>query len=74
MDWKAISLFQDGSVYFSVTPYGIITVIIATLACVVAVMMYRRFQYDKVKQLFHRQKLARMIFFAFIRLTMAMAE
>ena len=42
--------------------------------CVVAVMMYRRFQYDKVKQLFHRQKLARMIFFAFIRLTMAMAE
>ena len=60
-DWKAISLFQDGSVHFSVTPYGIVTVIIAALVCAVAVMLYRRFQYDKVKQLFHRQKLARMI-------------
>lgn len=60
-DWKAISLFQDGSVHFSVTPYRIITIIIAALTCTVAAMLYRRFQYDKVKQLFHRQKLARMI-------------
>ena len=60
-DWKAISLFPDGSVHFSVTPYRIITIIIATLVCAVAVMLHRRFQYDRVKQLFHRQKLARMI-------------
>ena len=33
----------------------------SALVCAVAVMLYRRFQYDKVKQLFHRQKLARMI-------------
>lgn len=60
-DWKAISFLQDGSVHLTVTPYGIITIIIATLACAIAAMLYRRFQYDKVKQLFHRQKLARMI-------------
>lgn len=59
-DWKAISLFPDGNVHFSVTPYRIVTIIIATLVCAVAVMLYRRFQYDKVKQLFHRLKLARM--------------
>ena len=60
-DWKAISLFQDGSVHFSVTPYRIITIIIAALTCTIVAMLYRRFQYDKVKQLFHRQKLAKMI-------------
>ena len=43
-DWKAISLFQDGSVHFSVTPYGIVTVIVSALVCAVAVMLYRRFQ------------------------------
>ena len=59
-DWKAISLFPDGNVHFSVTPYKIVTIIIATLVCAVAVMLYRRFQYNKVKQLFHRQKLAGM--------------
>ncbi len=60
-DWKAITLFQDGSVHFSVTPYRIFTVIIAALVYAVTAMLYRRFQYDRVKQLFHRQKLARMI-------------
>lgn len=60
-DWKSVSFLQDGSVHFSVTPYRIITVIIAALTCAVAAMLYRRFQYDRVKQLFHRQKLARMI-------------
>ena len=60
-DWKAITLFQDGSVHFSVTPYRIVTVIIAALVYAVTAMLYRRFQYDRVKHLFHRQKLARMI-------------
>ncbi|MGI6094619.1 MAG: helicase HerA domain-containing protein [Lachnospiraceae bacterium] len=60
-DWEETSLFQDGSVHFTVTPYRIITIIIAALVCAVAAIIYRRFQYDKVKQLFHRQKLARMI-------------
>lgn len=60
-DWKAISLFEDGSVYLPITPYRIVTIIVATLICVLSALFYRRFQYDRVKQLFHRQKLARMI-------------
>lgn len=60
-DWKAISFLQDGSVRFSVTLYEIITIIIAALTCAVAAMLYRRFQYDRVKQLFHCKKLAKMI-------------
>ena len=35
-DWKAITLFQDGSVHFSVTPYMIVTVIVSALVCVIA--------------------------------------
>ena len=30
-DWKAITLFQDGSVHFTVTPYMIVTVIIVII-------------------------------------------
>ncbi|RGJ66477.1 hypothetical protein DXD50_03465 [Dorea formicigenerans] len=58
-DWKVISLFQDGSVHLTVTPYRIMTIVLAALVCVLATLFYRRFQYDRVKQLFHRQKLAR---------------
>ena len=39
----------------------IATVIVAVLICVIAAFLYRHFQYDKVKQLYHRQKLAKMI-------------
>lgn len=60
-DWKAITLFQDGSVHFTVTPYRIVSIIVSALVCVIAALLYQRFQYDKVKQLFHRQKLAKMI-------------
>lgn len=61
IDWKSIMLFQDCSIHFMVTPYMIGTVIMSALMCVIAAFFYRRFQYDKVKQLYHRQKLARMI-------------
>ena len=60
-DWKVISLFQNSSVHLTVTPYRIMTIVLATLVCVLATLFYRRFQYDRVKQLFHRQKLARML-------------
>lgn len=60
-DWKVISLFQDGSVHLTVTPYRIMTIVLAALVCVLATLFYRRFQYDRVKHLFHRQKLARML-------------
>ena len=60
-DWQSVSIFQDGSVNFTFTPYMVLTFILSVLACVLAVLFYRKFQYDKIKQLFHRQKLARMI-------------
>lgn len=60
-DWKSVTLFQDGSIHFTVTPYLMFTVVIAALVCMIAAFFYRRFQYDKVKQLYHRQKLAKMI-------------
>lgn len=60
-DWKSVSFLQDGSISFAITPYMIFTLIVAALLCVIAAFLYHRFKYDKVKQLFHRQKLARMI-------------
>ena len=60
-DWKSVSFLQNGSVHLTVTPYMIVTIIVAALVCVIAACLYRKFQYDKVKQLFHRQKLAKMI-------------
>ena len=61
IDWKSVHFLQDGSVHLTVTPYMIVSVIAALLICGAAVLLYRRFQYDRVKQLFHRQKLAKMI-------------
>ena len=60
-DWKSVHFLQDGSVHLTVTPYMIISVIAALLVCGAAALLFRRFQYDRVKQLFHRQKLAKMI-------------
>ena len=60
-DWKSVHFLQDGSVHLTVTPYMIISVIGALLICGAAALLYRRFQYDRVKRLFHRQKLAKMI-------------
>ncbi len=60
-DWKSVTLFQNGSIHFTVTPYLMFTVMIAALVCVIAAFLYQRFQYDKVKKLYHRQKLAKMI-------------
>ena len=39
----------------------IVSILVAALICGVAALCYRRFQYDKIKQLYHRQKLAKMI-------------
>ena len=60
-DWKSVTLLQDGSVHLTVTPYMIVSVIASLLICGVAALLYRRFQYGRIKQLFHRQKLAKMI-------------
>lgn len=58
-DWKAISLFQDDSVHLTITPYRIVTIVVAALVCMLAALFYRRF--SMTEQLFHRQKLARML-------------
>ena len=60
-DWKSVSFLQDGNVHLVVTLYRIVTIVVAALVCALAVLFYRRFQYDRLKQLFHRQKLARML-------------
>lgn len=60
-DWDTVSLLHDGSFQLTVIPYMIVSVIVATLVCLVATFLYHRYQYDKMKQLYHRQKLARMI-------------
>lgn len=61
MDWNSLTLFQGVNIRFPITPYRIITFVVSALICVIAALMYYRIQYDKVKQLVHRQKLARMI-------------
>lgn len=60
-DWNSFTFFQDGSIHLHITLYRIITFVVSALICVIAALMYYRFQYDKMKQLVHRQKLARMI-------------
>ena len=45
-DWKVISLFQDGSVHLTVTPYRIMTIVLAALVCVLAsVPVYLQYWY-----------------------------
>ncbi len=61
MNWKEISFFQDSNVHLTVTPYMLTTIIISVVVCVLAASFYHRCQYNRVKQLFHRQKLARML-------------
>jgi len=60
-DWQQVSLMRDGSFQFIITPYMIFTIITASLVSILAAFLYYRYQYDRVKQLFHRQKLAKMI-------------
>jgi len=61
IDWQQVSLMQDGSFQFTITPYMIFTIIIAALVSILAIFLYYRYQHDQVKQLYHRQKLAKMI-------------
>lgn len=58
-DWSKISIETVKG--FHITPYLVVSVVIACIVCFVAVYMYCYFHYDKVKQLIHRQSLARMI-------------
>lgn len=57
-DWEHFSLLKNG---LTLSPYNIITVLIATGVCALVAFLYYRFCYDSFKKLLHRQKLARMI-------------
>lgn len=57
-DWKDFNLLHAGITW---TAYNSITVLIATGICVLVTFLYYRYGYDRIKRLFHRQKLARMV-------------
>ena len=57
-DWEHFSLLSNG---LTLSPYNIITILIATGVCALVAFLYYRFRYDSFKKLLHRQKLARMI-------------
>ena len=58
IDWKDFNLLHAGITW---TAYNSITVLIATGICVLVTFLYYRYGYDRIKRLFHRQKLARMV-------------
>lgn len=60
-DWQNISLFSEDGLHISLSAYNYMTVCLAAGACVLAAFLYRRYCFDRYKQLIHRQKLARMI-------------
>ena len=58
-DWEHFSLASLERITLS--PYNFITVLIATGVCALVAFLYPRFCHDRLKQLMHRQKLARMV-------------
>jgi DNA segregation ATPase FtsK/SpoIIIE-like protein len=60
IDWKNISLLNRGKVHFDIS-YMIISIVIAAAICLTVTALYYHYYIDYIKQLFHRQKLARMI-------------
>ena len=36
IDWKSVSFLQDGSVHLTITPYRIMTIVVAALVCMMA--------------------------------------
>lgn len=60
-DWREVSLLNDSSLQFSNKPYLIFSVIAAVGVILLAACLFYHFYHDRVKQLFLRQKLAKMI-------------
>lgn len=59
IEWKKVSFESLKKIH--ITPYFIISVVVAVIVCLLCLYLYCYFHYDKVKQLIHRQSLARMI-------------
>lgn len=60
-DWDKFTLISNDGLMFTLSPYNFITIFIATGSCLLVAFLYYRFYHDKLKQLIHRQKLARMV-------------
>ncbi|WP_097002308.1 FtsK/SpoIIIE domain-containing protein [Lacrimispora amygdalina] len=58
IDWKNSSLSQISKINL---PYLLISVGVAGMVCLALAMLFYRYRRDEVKQLYHRQKLAKMI-------------
>lgn len=43
IDWNTVSLFQNGSIRLTVTPYIIVSLIVAVLVCTLAAFLYIRY-------------------------------
>lgn len=56
-DWTTYQFIRN----IKITPYMIFSIVIALLLCVITSYLYYKFRFDKLKQMKHRQKLARMI-------------
>lgn len=61
INWENISVLKSGVLQFQITAYFVFSVIFSLGVSLVSAWLYYRFQYDRIKQLIHRQKLARMI-------------
>jgi len=59
-DWQNLSILQEDGFFLDI-PYLLISMGVAGMVCLAAALIYRRYRRDYVKQLYHRQKLARMI-------------
>nr|WP_077894767.1 FtsK/SpoIIIE domain-containing protein [Clostridium felsineum] len=61
IDWRNVSILKNGTLQFHITFYFVFSVIFAAAISLISAWLYYHFQYDRIKQLMHRQKLARMI-------------
>lgn len=60
-DWQRVRFLHDGNLQFSITPYLVFSAVVAAAVSLLIACLYYHFQRDRVKQLLHRQKLAKMI-------------
>ena len=58
INWQDFNLSQADKIDI---PYLIISFSVAILTCLLVAFLFKRYRYDAVKQLYHRQKLAKMI-------------
>lgn len=56
-DWATYNFIRN----IQITPYLIFSIVTALLLCVITSYLFYQFRFDKLKQMKHRQKLARMI-------------